>query len=622
MKMREPALVDLAREVVLAAATSLVKSGEDRPDPRLGWEPPEDGLRVQAHRLGEQLGTELGLPAVDAWLVLLCVTVELFPDVSAAMGILGEDPQQQLPTPLAFARLMAGLGAGYGTALCAGLPGAPAERSGRVERLEPPPGRPWTAAPMRATLRELRRWLGVSAPTPLPLLPTFSWTAADPAYVRSVATMIPEGLVIRSADSRAVRQLLVDLGSVLGAPLSWVGEEPPETVLDAPGLAVLDYSSGQRQVPWSLLRRLHGVKSLIIWVGAGAGAPGWSVVEPPPLGVVESRRIWTALAPQAVELAPWFLISAEELREAVDEARNQRRLARTGGEPGVEEIRDRVLATGGRRMGRAVERIPSQQGLDTLVVAPDLRMQLDDMVAWYRAMPHVEARYRQGPGRGLTCLFAGPPGTGKTFAAGCLASTLGLNLYRVDLSQVVSKYIGETEKALAQVFAEAESGHGILLFDEADALFGKRSEVKDAHDRYANVEVSYLLARMDSFVGLSILTTNLRGNLDPAFLRRMRFVLEFALPDREQRRLLWRKHLPDPSQWHPDLDLELFVDRFPFSGGAIHNVGLAAAHATVHGAALSPELLCRAVARELEKAGMARSRSDFGPLARYLWRAP
>ncbi|HNH50655.1 MAG TPA: ATP-binding protein, partial [Myxococcota bacterium] len=99
-------------------------------------------------------------------------------------------------------------------------------------------------------------------------------------------------------------------------------------------------------------------------------------------------------------------------------------------------------------------------------------------------------------------------------------------------------------------------------------------------------------------------------------------VLEFALPDREQRRMLWRKHLPDPSQWHPDLDLELFVDRFPFSGGAIHNVGLAAAHATVHGAPLSPEILCRAVARELEKAGMARSRSDFGPLSKYLWRAP
>ncbi|HND32328.1 MAG TPA: ATP-binding protein, partial [Myxococcota bacterium] len=497
MKAREPALVDLARELVLAAATFLVKSGDDRPDPRLGWEPAEEGRGVQAFRAGEQLSTELGLPVVDAWLVLLCVTAELFPDVSAAMGILGDDPQQQLPTPVAFARLMAGLGAGYGTALCAGLPGAPAERSGRIERLEAPAGRPWTAAPLRVTLRELRRWLGVSSPAPLPLLPTCSWTAADPAYLRRVAAMIPEGLVLRSADSRAVRQLLVDLGSVLGAAVSWVGEEPPETVLDAPGLAVLDYSSGQRPVPWALVRRLHGVKSLIVWVGAGAAAPGWSVVEPEPLGVAESRRIWTALAPQAVELAPWFLISAEELQEAVEEARNQRRLARQSGEPTAPEIRARVLATGARRMGRTVERIPALQGLDTLVVAPELRMQLDDMVAWYRAMPHVAARYRQGPGRGLTCLFAGPPGTGKTFAAGCLASTLGLNLYRVDLSQVVSKYIGETEKALAQVFAEAESGHGILLFDEADALFGKRSEVKDAHDRYANVEVSYLLARMD-----------------------------------------------------------------------------------------------------------------------------
>lgn len=618
MKTREPALVDLAREVVLEAATFLVKSGDDRPDPRIGWETESDNIRSQAQRAGEQLAMELGLPLVDAWLVLLCLTVELFPDVSAAMGILGDDPQQQLPTPVAFARLMAGLGAGYGTALCAGLPGAPAERGGRVERLEPPPGRPWTAAPLRVTLRELRRWLGVSSPVTLTSLPVFSWTAFDSSWIRSVATLIPEGLVLRSADGRAVRQLCVDLASVIGKPLTWLGEESPESVLDAPGVAVLDYSS--RPVPWGALRRMHAVKSLIVWVGAGASASGWSVVEPAAIGPAESRRIWQALAPQAVELSPWFFIGAEELKEAVDEARNQRRLRRESGEPTTEEIRGRILATGARRMGRTVEQIPAPGGLDTLVVAPDLRLQLEDMVAWYRAAPHLEARYRQGPGQGLTCLFAGPPGTGKTYAAGCLAATLGLNLYRVDLSQVVSKYIGETEKALSQVFSEAESGHGILLFDEADALFGKRSDVKDAHDRYANVEVSYLLSRMDSFQGLSILTTNLRGNLDPAFLRRMRFVLEFALPDREQRRMLWKKHLPDASRWHPDLDLELFVERFPFSGGAIHNVGLAAAYGTVQNALLTPEILCRAVARELEKAGMSRSRSDFGPLARYLWR--
>src|SRR5204862_5706096 len=144
-------------------------------------------------------------------------------------------------------------------------------------------------------------------------------------------------------------------------------------------------------------------------------------------------------------------------------------------------------------------------------------------------------------GFGISALFAGDSGTGKTMAAEVIANELRLNLYRIDLSQVVNKYIGETEKNLRRLFDAAEEGGAILLFDEADALFGKRSEVKDSHDRYANIEVSYLLQRMEAYRGLAVLTTNLKNSLDTAFLRRLRFVVTFPFPDPAQRAAIWRR---------------------------------------------------------------------------------
>src|SRR5262249_14943944 len=147
-------------------------------------------------------------------------------------------------------------------------------------------------------------------------------------------------------------------------------------------------------------------------------------------------------------------------------------------------------------------------------------------------------------GLGISALFTGPSGTGKTMAAEVLANELRLDLYRIDLSQVVSKYIGETEKNLARVFDAAEAGGAMLLFDEADALFGKRSDVQDSHDRYANIEVGYLLQRMEAYRGLAILTTNMKSALDPAFLRRLRFVVPFPFPNAEQRAAIWQRIFP------------------------------------------------------------------------------
>jgi SpoVK/Ycf46/Vps4 family AAA+-type ATPase len=220
-------------------------------------------------------------------------------------------------------------------------------------------------------------------------------------------------------------------------------------------------------------------------------------------------------------------------------------------------------------------------------------------------------------GNGLTCLMSGKSGVGKTFAARCLAAELGLTLFRLDLSEVVSKYIGDTEKALAQVFDEVEAGHGLLLFDEADALFGRRSEVKDAHDRYANIEVGYLLQRLESYDGIAVLTTNLQGNMDHAFVRRLRFILHFPAPDRELRRQLWERSLPAPEWREEDLELDVLADRFQLNGGSIHNIGLAAAHlaAATRSGRITTAHVVRATQRELLKSGRPADAAAFGPLA-------
>jgi hypothetical protein len=180
-------------------------------------------------------------------------------------------------------------------------------------------------------------------------------------------------------------------------------------------------------------------------------------------------------------------------------------------------------------------------------------------------------------GLGLSGLFAGPSGTGKTLAAEVLANELELDLFRIDLSTVVSKYIGETEKNLRRVFDAAEEGGAILLFDEADALFGKRSEVKDSHDRYANVEISYLLQRMEAYRGLAILATNMKEALDPAFLRRLRFVVLFPFPDQAQRAEIWRRIFPAKTPTD-SLDIDGLA-RLSISGGNIRNIALNAAFA-------------------------------------------
>jgi SpoVK/Ycf46/Vps4 family AAA+-type ATPase len=195
----------------------------------------------------------------------------------------------------------------------------------------------------------------------------------------------------------------------------------------------------------------------------------------------------------------------------------------------------------------------------------------------FRAVVYGDWGFAQSTSRGLglCALFSGASGTGKTMAAEVLASELRLDLYRIDLSCVVSKYIGETEKNLRRVFDAAEEGGAILFFDEADALFGKRSEVKDSHDRYANIEINYLLQRMESYSGLSVLATNMKAALDPAFLRRLRFVINFPFPDALSRAAIWQTVFPSATPTN-GLDIAALA-RLDVTGGNIRNIAVNAA---------------------------------------------
>jgi len=216
-------------------------------------------------------------------------------------------------------------------------------------------------------------------------------------------------------------------------------------------------------------------------------------------------------------------------------------------------------------------------------------------------------------GKGLNILFSGASGTGKTMAAEVIASELNLDLYKIDLSMVVSKYIGETEKNLSRIFKEAEQSNAILFFDEADALFGKRSEVRDSHDRYANIEISYLLQKMEENEGIVILASNLSQNIDDAFLRRMHFTLEFPFPEEEYRYKIWRSLFPTEAPIAKDIDFAFLAKKFKFAGGNIKNIIVNAAFlAAEDSGSITMEHIIKAAKREFQKSGKVCSQSEFG----------
>ena len=323
----------------------------------------------------------------------------------------------------------------------------------------------------------------------------------------------------------------------------------------------------------------------------------------------ERRAFWQdalgiqahALGPGLDRLAEHFALDRGGITATVESAVNS---ATVPPEKLLGSLWQAARVQGRRHLDSLASRIESRATWDDLVLPAEPMAQLRDLAGHVRDSWRVHQEWgwaaKGDRGLGAAALFAGASGTGKTLAAEVLAGELQLDLYRIDLSQVISKYIGETEKNLARIFTAAEDGGAILLFDEADALFGKRSEVKDSHDRYANVEVSYLLQQMEAYRGLAILTTNLKSAVDTAFLRRLRYVVNFPFPDAAARAAIWARIFPP--QTPLDRVEPAQLARLSITGGAIRSIALNAAFlAAADAKAVAPAHILTAARREYAK---------------------
>jgi hypothetical protein len=327
----------------------------------------------------------------------------------------------------------------------------------------------------------------------------------------------------------------------------------------------------------------------------------WCHALPPPAGEDHSEA-------EAATLSSHFNLDLGRIEAAAAQARSRN-------VPAWDVCRDLSSA----RLDLLAQRLEPKAHWDDLVLGEEAHGLLRQIASQARGRHRVYREWgygeRMNRGLGISVLFAGESGTGKTMAAEVIANELRLHLYRIDLSSVVSKYIGETEKNLRRLFDAAEQGGALLFFDEADALFGKRSEVKDSHDRYANIEINYLLQRMESFSGLAILATNMKASLDNAFLRRLRFVVNFSFPGPVERRRIWLNALPAGVP-RRELDSERLA-RFNLSGGNIHSIALNAAFsAAADDDAVDMPRLLAAVRAELRKLGRPANEADFRDVAR------
>ena len=573
-------------------------------------------------------------------LLVLCAAVALEGDFAALCARAHGNPACAYPT---FGLALAAFGDAHWSAL---TPSAPLRRWGLVDLVR---DEPVTVAPLRLNESVLHELTGISeldaglAPylvavdAPLRLVPSHARSADRVASLWNGAARGAKPVVrLGGCDARAKREIAAAAFASGGlATLALDGTSIPhdaleldrlaracgrEMVLHAAGLYVDAHAVGDPADRAALGRFVQRAAAYIV-VGCDqplriAWRPACSVDVDKP-SRAEQRALWTgALADTpgvsraAVDrLAGQFDLGAGDLCDAVE-------LAAT--EPG--ENADARVWAAARRSARGgldeiAERIDVRSGWDDLVLPAQQMRTLADIVAHARNRARVYEDWDMGTasrrGLGIGVLFYGPSGTGKTLAAEVLGCELALDVYRVDLSQLVSKWIGETEKNLRRVFDAAEGGGSLLLFDECDALFGKRGEVQSAHDRYANVEVSYLLQRMEAYRGVAILTTNMRNAIDPAFMRRLRFVVPFPFPDYEQRIAIWRRSFATavPTE---GLDVAKLA-RLNVAGGNIRNIALYAAFlAADAGEPVRMTHLLRAAQAECAKIERAPSELEIG----------
>ncbi|SOD85958.1 ATPase family associated with various cellular activities (AAA) [Streptomyces sp. Ag109_G2-15] len=625
------------------------------------------GLDVPAHEPGrppagsvlDGLARRFGLSPLDLDLLLVALAPDLDARFERLYGYLNDDLTRRRPT-VGLALELCGL-AGAASARFRLAPGAPLIAGGLVEVTEPerPPLSRGLAVSDRVTGHllgsarpdaRLAGILGEAREDPTAEAADVHRTAAAAGtgvglvHLRSrggdaaglaVAALRAAGLpplvldavalARRSADvpelarTAALEARLTGAGVVLG-PLEALPGEPAERA------ATLG----------ALCAALRGIP--LITHGTVGWAPEWAADTPVALTVpapsperqaarwrhalegaaddISGDDLATGDVAALAEAVAAHRLDSGQLRRAADVAVRTAALAGRPVRP--DDLRTAVRAQNGAGLERLARRVEPGVGWDDLVLPPATHRRLHELAVRARHREQVLGQWGMRPGggrgRGVIALFAGESGTGKTMSAEVVAADLGMDLYVVDLSTVVDKYVGETEKNLERIFTEASAVNAVLLFDEADAIFGKRSEVKDAHDRHANIESAYLLQRMESFDGIAVLTTNLRANLDEAFTRRLDVIADFPVPDAGQRLALWERCLGGRLPRAGDLDLAFCAVRFELAGGSIRACAVTAAYlAAESGSPLTMRQLVRAVAQEYRKLGRLVLEGEFGP---------
>jgi hypothetical protein len=641
-------------------ATELLAADRARPAPDESVEKVRAGLAaalVEAERRADDaeargslirlraLARAFGLAPVDVELLLVAFAPELDSRFERLYGYLNDDVSRRHPS------------VGLAMALC-GLPAASGPARARLRASGPLVGgglllveggeRPFLGRSVRVADRVAGYLLGDDTPDPVlarvastgPAAPTQSAeqlerglrAGATLAYLHDRVGSDGRGVAAEALARLAGPALVLDLELVAVEPdvsalAAAAGQEARlrgTGIVAGPAEAVADKHPG-------LLRELAALPCPVILHGTKDWDPAWSrkvplLLDARPLTPDRRSNIWRAAlegVPEAdavaTEVARYpFRVAPEAIARAV--AIGRLSAAAAGSPVQAADLAMGVRAQNATGLQALARRIEPRSSWKDLVLLGDTIDQLHDLAnrALYR--DQVLDGWGLGDpnrGRGLTVLFTGDSGTGKTLSAEVLAGVLGLDLYLIDLSSVVDKYIGETEKNLDRVFSQADGVNGVLLFDEADAIFGKRSEVKDSRDRYANIEIAYLLQRMERFDGMAILTTNLRANLDDAFLRRLDVLVDFPMPEEPERRRLWVRHLPSGMPVADDIDLDFLAKRFRISGGSIRNiVGTAAYNAAADGRPVSMADLIKGTEREYRKLGHLSTEAEFGPYYR------
>jgi hypothetical protein len=581
----------------------------------------------------------LGLDALDAAVLSACIAPELHPRYGRLYAYLQDDVTRRLASPRLVASLLSGDGVGEEDVLSCFAPRGRLMRVCAIRQLVPDPAVPLADRGVKVADRlaafVLSAGAGLAeagAPAPLRRVPFVADGYGRASVIDDVARLLaadarlpvvvcgPDAAPIVAAAARSPL-VLVDIRDL----------DRPDVIADATLAAALeqallcfdgldDHTPADRARLLAHLERQPGLTMLIGKTARDTQALGDRTamfVDVHYPSFAERRDAWekSTGVGDPRDVAAKFRLSVEQIRAAAEVSRAA---ARTRG---LELPEPRDLDLGARhasssRLGELAVRLgPGYRWRD--LVLPDRQLELLQSISSYlrhRDRVLSEWGYERTVSRtqGLKVLFAGESGTGKTMAAQVLAAELGLDLFRVDLATVVSKYIGETEKNLERIFTAADGSNAILFFDEADALFGKRSEVSDSHDRYANIEVAYLLQRMDAYPGAVILATNFRRNIDDAFVRRLDFVVDFPFPEAEDRKRIWRLVVPPEAPVADDADFDFLATQFKLSGGAIRNCSLAAAfQAADEDGRIGMRHLVRAVAQEYAKQGRLTLEADF-----------